>query len=82
MSLDPDFWAYIATPLRAIADMIYLNRAVSWQNDGAGYLLESLRMEEEDLSGIPFDRCREITSAFRSRRVKEYLLGLQKEYQP
>jgi predicted transcriptional regulator of viral defense system len=74
------FWAYVATPLRAIADMVYLNRAVTWRKDGVAYLFESLRIEELDLQEMDFNRCAEITSTFRSRRVKEFLRGMQKEF--
>lgn len=80
ISMPDGFWAYVATPLRAIADMVYLHRDVSWQEDGPGYLLESLRIEEEDLRTLEFDRCTEIAEAFRSRRVKDYLKGMQKEF--
>jgi hypothetical protein len=74
------FWSYVATPLRAIADMVYLNRTVTWREDGLDYLLESLRIEEQDLQDLQFDRCSEITEAFRNRRVKEFLKGMQKEF--
>jgi len=80
VALPDSFWAYVATPLRAIADMVYLNREVTWKKDGAFYLLESLRIEELDLRDLEFGRCMEIVEAFRSRRVKEYLLGMQKEF--
>lgn len=74
------FWAFVATPLRAIADMVYLNRAVTWRGDGTDYLLESLRIEEQDLRDLSFDRCAEITEAFRSQRVKAFLQGMRKEF--
>lgn len=74
------FWFYMATPLRAIADMVYLNRTVTWQEDGLAYLFESLRIEEQDLQELQFDRCGEIIESFRNRRVKEFLKGMQKEF--
>lgn len=74
------FWFYMATPLRAIADMVYLNCEITWQKDGLSYLFESLRMEEQDLLGLKFDRCDEIIRGFRNRRVKEFLKGMQKEF--
>ena len=70
----------MATPLRAIADMVYLNRAVTWRGDGTDYLLESLRIEEQDLRDLSFDRCAEITEAFRNQRVKAFLQGMRKEF--
>jgi hypothetical protein len=80
VKLPDPFWAYVATPLRAIADMLYLNRTITWQKDGPRYLLESLRIEEEDLINMQFDRCEEIMQSFRSRRVKTYLDKMQQEY--
>jgi len=78
--LPAPFWAYLATPLRAIADMVYINRAVTWSGDGADYLLESLRIEEQDLHELAFDRYPEISGAFRSLRVKEFLQGMKREF--
>lgn len=80
ITLSSSFWAYVATPLRAIADMVYLDREITWQKNGAGYLLESLRIEEEDLQALAFDRFTEITEAFRSRRVKAFFQGMHKEF--
>lgn len=80
ISLPESFWASVATPLRAIADMVYLNRTVTWRGDGAGYLLESLRIEEEDLRELSFDRCDEIVGAFRNKRVREFLQCMRKEF--
>ncbi|MBT3190987.1 MAG: hypothetical protein HN341_00370 [Verrucomicrobia bacterium] len=74
------FWSYVATPLRAIADMVYLNRTVTWNKDGVGYLCESLRIEELDLQEMQFERCGEIIEAFRNQRVKAFLKGMQKEF--
>ena len=56
--LDGDAWAFLATPLRAIADLIYLRRAVSWERDGLSFLLESMRIEREDLGGAVPGRVR------------------------
>ena len=80
VTLPAPFWAYVATPLRAIADMVYINRTITWRKDGADYLLESLRIEEQDLRELVFDRCSDIMEAFRSRRVKEFLQGMKKEF--
>ncbi len=72
-------WAYIATPLRAIADMIYLNRSVRWERDGVRYLTESLRMEPDDLLQLSFAPCEAVCRSIRNRRVIGYLEELQKE---
>ena len=70
-------WAFIASPLRAIADAVYLNKEISWKRDGLGYLTESLRIEEDDLRLLDFEAMDEIVESIRSRRVRAYLEGLK-----
>ena len=72
-------WAFIATPLRALADMLYLNNSVSWSNDGLRYVLESLRIEEEDLTSVSTAALNEICDSIRNRRVVTYLKELAKD---
>jgi hypothetical protein len=66
-------WPAIATPLRAIADMLYLNRPVTWQKHGLSYLFDSLRIEEEDLRAISFSELEDILGSLRNARVRLYL---------
>lgn len=70
-------WAFVASPLRAIADAVYLAKEVSWKRDGLGYLTESLRIEEDDLRSLSFERFEEILDSIRSRRVRTYLTELK-----
>ena len=72
-------WAFVATPLRALADMLYLDKSVSWPNDGLGYVLESLRIEPDDLSAVSMAALAEISDSIRDRRVVAYLEHLAKE---
>ena len=72
-----DGWAFIASPLRAIADMVYLRRNITWNRDGLAYLTEGLRVEQDDLSALSFHAMDEILDSIRSRRVREYLQGLK-----
>jgi hypothetical protein len=72
-----DAWAFIASPLRAIADLVYLNKRITWNENGPGYLTESLRIEEEDLRELSFARLDEILESVHSRRVQAYLKGLK-----
>jgi hypothetical protein len=76
--LDKGRWAFVASPLRALADRIYVERAVCWSVDGLAFLTESLRIEEEDLARIGFERYEEIHDSFRNRRVRRYLAGMRK----
>jgi len=70
-------WAFVASPLRAIADVVYLRKDITWTRDGIGFLTESLRIEEDDLPSIRFDALDEILDSIRSRRVRAYLKGLK-----
>ena len=70
-------WAFIAEPLRAIADAVYLNKDITWDSNGPGYLTESLRIEEDDLRSLSFNSSDEIQNSLRSRRVRAYLKGLK-----
>jgi hypothetical protein len=70
-------WAFIASPLRAIADAVFLNKEITWNRNGIGYLTESLRIEEDDLRTLSFEALDEILESIRSRRVRAYLEGLK-----
>jgi hypothetical protein len=70
-------WAFVASPLRAIADAVYLNKEIAWERDGPGFLTESLRIEEDDLRTLSFEALEEIAGSIRSRRVRAYLEGLR-----
>jgi len=70
-------WAFVASPLRAIADVVYLRKDITWKRNGIGFLTESLRIEEDDLSSIGFDALDDILESVRSRRVRAYLTGLE-----
>lgn len=76
VSVARNAWAFIASPLRAIADALYLNKEITWNRDGLGYLTGSLRIEEDDLSSFSFDALDEILDSLRDRRVRAYLEGL------
>jgi hypothetical protein len=80
--LSPDAWAFVALPLRAIADLVYLRRDISWSRDGLGFLASSLRMEDDDLRRLNLEALPEIRRAIRSRRTRDYLDGLRKELTP
>ena len=71
-------WVFIASPLRAVADMVYLNRNVTWKRDGLDYLTVSLRIEAEDLARISFRPLDAICRSIQNRRTREYLVELEK----
>ncbi len=72
-------WAFIARPLRAIADLVYLRR-LDWCREGSAYLTDSMRIEPEDLAAISAEDYAEVAATFRSRRVQEWLAGMNKEW--
>ncbi len=76
--VDKNAWAFVATPLRALADLVYLNKEVRWQQDGLDFLTQSLRIEADDLREISMDGFEEVSQSIRNKRVKEYLAGLRK----
>lgn len=72
-------WAFIATPLRAIADLIYLQKQISWEKDGLAFLTESMRIEWDDLHKISFESIHEICESLRDKRTKRYLMEMYRE---
>jgi predicted transcriptional regulator of viral defense system len=79
LKVDGRSWVFVATPLRAIADLIYTRREVSWVKDGLAFLTESMRIERDDLQEISFESLDEICESLRSRRATDYLRALAKE---
>lgn len=75
--VDPqtDGWAFIASPLRALADLLYTRREVSWERDGLDFIEMSLRVELDDLA-LALDDLSEVLAALRNKRVRRYLEGI------
>lgn len=66
----------MASPWKAIADYIFIYKK-DWK--GRAPLLNSLRMEEEALKSVNERELREISMAYRSRRVKNFLRTVCRE---
>ncbi|MBN1424027.1 hypothetical protein JXA88_05665 [Candidatus Fermentibacteria bacterium] len=77
--VDETSWAWIASPLRTIADLVYLRRGVRWGSDGVRFLTDSMRIDMEDLRALPMNDLDEICAGIRDRRTTDYLAGLVKE---
>lgn len=73
MRVDDQHQAQVASPLRAIADLIYCRKEVSWQKDGVGFLTESLRIDIQSLKEIDFSRAQKIIQSYKNKRVIEYI---------
>lgn len=79
IKLNENSWAYIAKPLRAITDLIYLRKEVSWDVHGLGFLTASMRIEDEDLFQIDFSYYTEMLEGLHDKRTIHYLEEMKKE---
>jgi predicted transcriptional regulator of viral defense system len=68
--------AFIATPLKALADYVSVHRT-DW--NGVEPLIESLRLPTACIDEIDPERCTELAANYRSRRVRRFLHGLGRE---
>lgn len=66
----------IASPLRALADFVYI-RKIDWQS--VDYLTEGLRIEIEQLKQITSKEFNSILRVYRSKRVLQFLTKLKQE---
>jgi predicted transcriptional regulator of viral defense system len=67
---------FIATPLKALADYVYLHTC-DWIS--AEPVLSSLRVEPEALQGLPLAMFEELVGVHGSERVRRFLDGLRKD---
>jgi hypothetical protein len=68
--------AFIATPLKALADYVSVHRT-DWS--GVEPLIESLRLPTACIDEIDSGQCAELAANYRSRRVRRFLTGLGRE---
>jgi hypothetical protein len=67
---------FLASPLKALSDLVYLN---GWNWNSAKPVVESLRVEEENLGELKTEDFEEIAGCYRSGRVRKFLAGLRKD---
>jgi predicted transcriptional regulator of viral defense system len=67
---------FLATPLKALADHVYVQRC-DWQS--AAPVVESLRVEDESLAELTGQLFDEVMSAYKPGRVSRFLAGLRKD---
>lgn len=79
VKVDANAWAFVASPLRAIADLVYLRKEINWEKDGLRFLTDSLRIEEDDVRQLDPGCLNEVCASFRNRRTKAYMECLRKE---
>lgn len=79
VKMTDESWAFIATPIRAIADLVYTYKEVTWKKDGMDWLTESLRIEREDIEKFSFRTLPAINRSIRDARTVAYIVGLRAE---
>jgi hypothetical protein len=77
--LDRQWWGFVASPLRAIADLVCARRHINWRTDGIAFLTDSMRIDLEELRSLPPGDLDEILTSFRNPRLYAYLSGLRAE---
>ncbi len=76
VALDGGGAFFLATPLKALADLVYAQRR-DWLS--AAPVVESLRVEEESLAELTGELFDEVTAAYRPGRVRRFLDGLRRD---
>ena len=79
IKLDEFFWSFVATPFRAIADLVYLRKDVEWSLDGMSYLTDSMRIEPHDLFAISLNNANEVIENIRNKRTRHFMNQLRKK---
>lgn len=67
---------FVATPLKALADMV-ASRGLDWTDSRP--LVESLRIEPDDVEGLGSEDFDMLDGVYYSRRARLFLAGLRKE---
>lgn len=79
IKLDENFWSFVATPFKAIADLVYLRKEVNWAKDGSAFLTESMRIEADELSDMSLATADEVIESIRNKRTRNYMSQLREE---
>jgi len=67
---------FLATPLKALADYVYVQQC-DWRS--AGPVVESLRVENESLAELTGELFDEVMSAYKPGRISRFLVGLRED---
>jgi hypothetical protein len=67
---------FLATPLKALSDLVYAQRR-DWTS--AASVVESLRVDEREFESLTADLFEEVMSAYGSGRVRRFLGGLRED---
>ncbi len=77
--VDASGWAFVASPIRASAGLVYLRKEIRWESDGLRFLTDSLRIDEDEMRRMHRADLDEVHRGFKNLRTKSYLEGLRKE---
>lgn len=66
----------MASPIKALADYVYIHK-LDW--DGVAPVIQSLRVEPEEIGTINSESVESLVDNYQSRRVRKFLRGLQKD---
>jgi len=66
----------IASPIKALADYVYVHK-LDWL--GVTPIIQSLRVEPDDLESVSAESIESLVDNYRSQRVQKFLKGLQKD---
>jgi predicted transcriptional regulator of viral defense system len=70
---NPEESIYVASPLRALMDYIYLHKI---SDAGRSFLVDSLRIDEEHVSNITKDDIHSLMDLYKSSTVRQFLKNL------
>lgn len=65
--------SFIADPLRALLDMVYL-RKLTWQ--GIGFIVDGLRIEEDQLRAESVENIKQLECIYRGKREQHFIKNL------
>jgi len=77
IKLDAIFWGFVATPFKAIADLVYLRKEADWRAAGISFLTDSMRMDWDELCSISMARADEVIDSTRNKRTRNYMSQLK-----
>jgi hypothetical protein len=82
VKLDRREWAFVASPIRAIADLLYIRKREIEDSGALDFLIGSMRIEREDLVALSWDETDEVLESLRSKKIRRLIEGLRERIAP
>jgi hypothetical protein len=74
VKLDRNAWAFVASPIRAIADLLYVRKQeIGDEAEALDFLIRSMRVERGDLEALDWDEGDEVMDSLRSKKTRRLL---------